>query len=554
MYPGPTPWTVRSSFVSPVPIPDAAPGDTPRTCVSFSSAWLPLVIGALLQLAQPAAWDTADDSARNAVLLDVQDLLERFGVAGGCMQLRWNPDTCAIEQSTDDGATWTAIEGWDLTGVQGCVMGGLSIRIDPGGNLQWSIDGGSTWTNVDGWSPGTPPNPQGASTSQEACNIATWLAQDIIQGALVSAIDSFDASISAGAAAAAVIALIPVFGPEIALTIEAAVGITYLIYTTGSIGDYRTASTDPTLAKDLQCAIYTEIIADGAVTADNYSAVAAAIHGIGYTPSDVQDAIDNFISSLGMNGLLAAQQLGGLTTGDCAGCIAPTPGGSNCAVFNGTNDYLEAAATIMRSTNGPFTIMAWVKMSAPSSGSYGPLFWSLATDFGNEEIFWWLPQSGGNFSPMNIGGFGGTSDLDNNSGGSAALGTWVHVAYTCTGGQSFQTGGQPYINGSSVSGTGALFGAFGASGHAPGTSWVGHDARNNLYYNGKMADFRIYQQKLTSTQIAAIHAGGVTGYVVEGSAQHWWPFNDASGSTALDYGTSTKNLTWHGSGSHWGTT
>src|SRR6202008_117849 len=110
-------------------------------------------------------------------------------------------------------------------------------------------------------------------------------------------------------------------------------------------------------------AIYSAISADGMVTAANAATVAANIHAIAWTPSDVQTAIDGFISSLGTNGLLAAQQAGGIVTGDCSACTSPPPANSNCALFNGTNDY-AAMGGFWNPGSGPFTVMLWMYCQA----------------------------------------------------------------------------------------------------------------------------------------------------------------------------------------------
>jgi len=552
MYPGPTPWTVRSSFVSPVPIPESAPGDTPRTCVSFNSGWLPLVIGALLQLAQPAAWDTADDAARQAVLLDVQDLLARFGVAGGCMLLRWNTDTCAIEQSTDDGATWAAIDGWDLEGVQGCVLAGLSIRIDGGGNLQWSTDGGTTWTTVDGWPPPTPPNPSSAPTDQEACNISLHLAQNIIQGALVSAINSFDTSISEAAAAAAIIALIPGFGPEIALTIEAATGIAYLIYNTGSIGDYRTASTSATLLSSLVCAIYGAIRTDGAVTAGNFAAVQTAIHAIAYSPTDVQDAIDAFVTSLDANGMMAAQQLGGLVAGDCSACSNAPVNATSCGVFNGTNDYASTNVTASvydaaGPAAGPMSIGAWVKIDG---GTIPNIFNNMGTSNVVGEIVFRSRRDLGTTGNHPIEGVWRTGSSTGvflwRSSTFVADSTWSHVAFTTDGAGA----GQMYINGSAVSQTftSTNYGAGAAANPRIGSEETG---ASGDFFQGKMKDMQIANVRWTTAQVLAIYNGGKDGQVAGPNLVARWLFNQISGASVTSQ-VGAHSATWHGSPPHWG--
>jgi len=502
-----------------------------------------------MQLIQPTTWATTDPTALQAVLDNVTDLLNMFGVAGGCMQLRWSPDDCAIQVSTDNGATWTAIEGWDLTSVQGCVMGGLSIRIDAGGNLQWSIDGGSTWTNADGWVPGTPPNPAGNSTDQQACNIATHLAQNIIQGALVSAINSFNTSIEEAAAASAIVALIPVFGPEVALTIDAAAGLVYLIYTTGSIGDYTAASTDPFLAFALQCAIYNTIKTDGLVTAANYAAVRTAITAIAYSPSDVQTAIDDFLDALDINGLLAAQQMGGLVTGTCAGC-----GTSPVAQFDGNTDYLKGTGRLLPYTDASaWTLCFWAQAFSTAADSQGTIFAEGDAGATQPTMQVYFQHSGSPGHTWQQSWYGASPTFawryDHPNGGTTED-NWHHIAIQHTSGNTYSW----YIDGVNVAATSTT--STPSIRINDGNTYVGVNDNTggfNEHFQGKLADMRIYGSALTSTQIADIHLAGVTGYLPVGAPLHWWKMDEGTGTTAADSGSSPATLTWHGSGSHWGT-
>lgn len=543
MYDLNRPWRVTSSYQEPVAIPADAPGDGPGVSVCFNRGWLPYVIGCLLQLAQPAAWDSTDATAISAVLNNVNDLIKLFGTAGGCMELRWSTSDCAIQVSTDNGATWADITDWSLPAVQACIMAGLTIRVDAGGNLQWSIDGGTTWIDVSGWPPGTPPNPGGESTGGMACNIATHLAQNIIQGALTAAVNGFNDTISEAVAAASIVALIPVYGPEIALTIDAAAGITYLIYHSGSIGDFATAAADPVLAHKLQCAIYNAIFTDGAVTAANYSAVASAIAAIAYTPTDVQTAINGFISDLGLNGLLAAQQLGGLVAGDCTGC-----GAGGVALFNGTNDLLTGTLDDATYT-GDLGMCVWIRHTSATDAT---LILNGPTPFHRGCFHVSLRDTAGAFPHSARGDSNAADNQDVTASNNAAVASQWHlvgVNWPAAGGVatiSIDGVNQPVTHvgvsavGSTV--TNAIYVGGFLTGSTP--TWP---------YAGKMADLRVYHSLLTNTQLLDITAAGVNAYLPVGTPRHWWKFDEGTGSTAHDSGASPADLTWQGSGTHWST-
>lgn len=542
-------WLPSSSYVQPVAPPTVEPDATPGVSVCVSKTWLPYIIGSLNQLIQPTTWDTDDPAVLQTALERATKLQAMFGSAEGCMQIRWHDGNCSLQISTDGGATWENVDGWPDPGPPDCLH--PELRIDAGGNLQITYDGGTTWTTIDGWPPPTPPNPSGAGTAQAACNVATHLAQDIIQGALASAVNSFDGSLSAAVAASSIIALIPGFGPEVALTIDAAVGIVYLIYTTGSIGDYRAASTDPLLAHDLQCAIYNAISADGAVTASNYAAVVAAIAAIGYAPSDVQTAVNSFVTSLGLNGMLAAQQLGGLVAGDCSGCIT-----EGVAVFNGTDDDLRATIDL-GAYGAAFTICMWIQNIFTNNGDFHQWIDGYTnSNTPGQPSLWYQDSSGGaqphweyRSSATTRGEIYGNNPIPNSA--------WHHLAFVYHSGAWTSPSLEIFIDGVSQ-------GITGVGGHGPDITpdtftTVGINAPlaappGTQPFSGKMADLRYYNgTALTATQLSDIHAAGVTGHLPVGSPTHWYKLDEGSGSTANDSGSSPAPLTWHGSGAHWGT-
>ena len=81
----PTPtWRQRGSFVEPVTPPNSAPCDPPLICFSVNQGWLPYVLGALMQLAQPSTWIVADDAALADILGRATDLINCVGTAVPC--------------------------------------------------------------------------------------------------------------------------------------------------------------------------------------------------------------------------------------------------------------------------------------------------------------------------------------------------------------------------------------------------------------------------------------------------------------------------------------
>ena len=522
----PTPgWQPASSFQQPVVPPDAEPDDTPAVSVCFAQAWLPYVIGALMQLIQPTTWDTTDPTVLQTALERATALQEMFGTAEGCMQIRWHDGNCSLQISTDNGATWTNVSGWPDPGPPDCLH--PMLRIDVGGNLQITYDGGTTWTTIDGWPPHTPPNPGGTGVDQFACNIATHLAQDIIQGALVSAISSFDSSLSAGLAVSSLVAIIPGLGPEYALAIDAAVGIVYLIYNTGSIGDYRTASTSAVLAHDLQCAIYNAIKADGMVTAANYAAVVAAIAAIMYSPSDVQTAINDFITSLGLNGLLAAQRAGGIVAGDCSLCTAS----SVAIAFHQSGSGLATLASDVGLGSGDWTIGFWAQRRPGGLGDVDGGIYQSGNALSPSGAYASIEHDGLFTGNMGVNCSDGVSG-DNLQLGVAFSGGQVHqLVYTRSGTTVSQYedgtfgGNATFPSGSYTDGTPHTY-----FGHAFWNWGGGGTAR---YLDGMLWGIAIYVgTALTLTQIAAWYAHG--GGAPPITPTHFWPCTEGVGSTLHD--------------------
>ncbi len=291
MFRGDMPWWQQGSYVEPVTPPEADPADAPQVCVSFNRDWLPYVVGSLLQLVQPSSWTASSPSALSDVLTSATELIERFGTTEGCEVLAMRVSDCA---------------------------------------LQFSVDGGDTWVTVTDWSsynqeclpPPPPPNPLGTLEGQNACNIATYLAVGIIQGAIAEAVAQFDLTASNLAAAGAIVGIVPGWGTFLAAALEAATGL-YVLLNSGNRSAFNTAAGSSTLAGNLRCAIYGAILADGSVTADNFAAVQAAIHAVAYSPSSVQTAIDNYVAALGVGGIMQSQLSGPLYVGDCSSCPAP---------------------------------------------------------------------------------------------------------------------------------------------------------------------------------------------------------------------------------------
>ena len=169
----------------------------------------------------------------------------------------------------------------------------------------------------------TPYQPPGVDTAQQACNIAGYLAerghspgngQGSVRGAAGPLCVNFGLVI---------IRLIPGVGFVYPAFAAAVTGSLQNIIA-GNVTHYGDAIGDDQLWAQVTCAIYNAIKTDGDVTAANFPAVQAALCALTWTYSDVTDAICTWVSNLGAQNVMQAQQTGVLASYTCT-CTG-TPG------------------------------------------------------------------------------------------------------------------------------------------------------------------------------------------------------------------------------------
>src|SRR5216684_237223 len=288
-------WVQQGSFETGAIPPAVAPDAGTPVCIGpVAEEWLPYVQGALDQLKNPSSWIVADDTALYTTLQRVDQLRSIIGMATGCCD--------------------------------------VAIRLTPGCVLQYSIDGGATWTDVTGWAanfaecvrqatiPSPPLLPPGTPVADRACNIASYLATDVIQAAITQAINAYDHDLSLLALAGNVATLTFAFELPWTSAFIYALYDLYAYFTAGNIADLRTASTDATLWSRVTCAIYNAIKDDGAVTATNCAAVIANICAISYAHPVAVTTICAYVTALGCDQLRALQVVGALAVGNCDAC------------------------------------------------------------------------------------------------------------------------------------------------------------------------------------------------------------------------------------------
>jgi len=408
-----------------------------------------------------------------------------------------------------------------------------------GCDLQYSNDAGSTWTTVTSWVgfPNScqtfppPPNPGGATTAQQACNIASWLAEEVIQNGLTQVSNGISTGVSLLDTAAIILDALP------GIDLVAGVGASAAAIIFAGVASIGTsiidaAIADTTLQTDIKCAILSAIVADGYVTDANFATIIANVNAVSYSTPAVIGLIVNYLNSLGAKGLEAIQAQGSLNNADCTACGH----GVTCAIFNGSTDYLDVTG-LNGMTPGPISIIGWLALS--SSG----LRVILSHD-----------RSAGNGGLIAFHALSGTPTLDlyQNNGTTAYQVSTSTAASPAAVAMTFDgSTGKIYINGTLVQTTGSL-----STWANDGTQLVqiGRQVSNSLYA-GKMSDLRVYAGALSATDVATYAAAGVGAYPALGSATllAQWKFNEGSGSTAADSSGNAHIASWNGTGARWST-
>lgn len=227
------------------------------------------------------------------------------GPSGPIVQVRFTA-ACGLETSTDGGTTWVAVPGW-LDNAASCFAGFNGGAIPLG-----LID------------PGAPPNPQATDTDQQACNIAAYLAQTVIRGAVNKAQSDASTTKTVLEFGVGLLALVP--GIDIfEVAFAAGAAALYSAVEGGTLAHFTSAAADETLWAGLTCAIYGAIRLDGKVTVANFPAVVGAVAGYTYTYPDVITACALYLTGLGSQAVRNLQIPGALNIGDCSSCAGSGP-------------------------------------------------------------------------------------------------------------------------------------------------------------------------------------------------------------------------------------
>jgi len=195
--------------------------------------------------------------------------------------------------------------------------------------------------------------------------------------------------------------------------------------------------------------------------------------------------------------------------------------GSASRVFDGASYYVDLGnSTDFSFSDGsqdePFSLCAWIKCDdnarfrvlSKDNGAASSQEWLLATDAGGNLNVYLI--DGGQFRGREY-----ATPLPENE--------WIHVAstYDGSGGANFRLGLKLYVNGVQVDNADYGFGGYVAMDTTTNNVFIGRYGTS--YSDGKIADARIYDAELSSTDIASIYNGtNVTTNLIG----HWLTDND----------------------------
>lgn len=303
-------WEPTASFRGTVLPPSASPdAGTLIQLPCINQDWLMLLLGCVQQLWNPATYDSSlTDIQRADAIAEATKLSRMLGASleAGCV----NP---LID---------LRLEGCKLVAVPAT---GPAFNV-----LDFSSDTCSC-TNQCIIAPVPPIVPPDHST-QRACNIAGFLAAEVIQKT-VQAVVSYEQSRAALAQFSATIMqdfnyLFPITNAAVQ-----AFNSFFQDYISGVVAHFTAAGGDESLWSSVTCAIFSAIADTGYITEANYPTLVANVCSISYTYADVVLAICSLVTELGVNNMQQMQNVGATDDVDCSACDI-----SWCAYFDLTAD------------------------------------------------------------------------------------------------------------------------------------------------------------------------------------------------------------------------
>jgi hypothetical protein len=267
---------------------------------------------------------------------------------------------------------------------------------------------------------------------------------------------------------------------------------------------------------------YYKVTAVNAVGESSMSAIASA------TTNDMANA--NLVSWLKFDetsGTTAVDASGYGHNGTLNGGAIWTTGQiGNAVELDGTDGYIALPAGVVSDADS-ITVASWVNLDTVRN-------WTRIFDFGSgtSTNMYLTPQNGANGN-IRFGIKNNNSSEEIIDGTSAlATGGWHHVAVTLNG-----STGILYVDGKEV-GRNTSMTIKPSDLRATNQNWIGRSQYPDPYLDGRVDDFRIYNQALPADEIAALATPELIA---------WYKLDQTSGTTAADASGYGHNGTLHGS-------
>jgi hypothetical protein len=287
-------WEPEGSYESPISPPLLGPTGGTLVCIPpLNKEWVKIILGCLDQLRIPATWKAVDRADLLQALNWMQELKDVVASAGPCCDVAMRLTAgCVLQFSTDSGTTWADVTDW-TTNFCTCVD---ACFINP-----------------------VPPNPIPTPTDQHACNIAGFLATEIVQKTMTAVVAYVGTSLEQTQFLRDALQLI-VFSFPISYAVTTAFTDFYDSVVTQVLAQVEAVRDDAVFWSDVTCAIFNAIRSVGYVTAGNFAAVHSNIAAISYTYPWAVAAVAAFWNDLGLQNIQALQNVGAVDDVDCSAC------------------------------------------------------------------------------------------------------------------------------------------------------------------------------------------------------------------------------------------
>lgn len=215
---------------------------------------------------------------------------------------------------------------------------------------------------------------------------------------------------------------------------------------------------------------------------------------------------------------IAEIRVGGSPNAFTARALAPREGRYAALRFDGANDYVTAGNAAALKIAGDLTYAAWIFVGG---GAGQRVVVSNVVFNGAASSGTALRVNAGGTLQFYTGHAGGFSSVTTVA--AVQPGAWTHVAVVKSGASvSF------FINGSHVQTSGAITQQVVAAGEL----FIGQDGAAALYWNGMLADVRVYAAALTAGEIGSIYADAAP---PNPALRAHWPLDEGHGTSAADH-------------------